>query len=207
MVVKAIPHPSDEGKWMSNFDDYGHGEGNGKSRGMIYKHYRKTHSNESDKIENTDDFVSTEWADAGSVPKAKKIKEPLKDMATGTVSQINLKAQSHIIRAGFIGLDRLVTHWGRGVTGNKEWEINRSDEDLDTLQDSTMQLLDYYEVSIPVTPPMIWAVTVGNAYAPPVMEVMKNRDPNRKKKGLIARIFRRKSKKAEPKKEDDENES
>jgi hypothetical protein len=49
---KAIPHPHDEGKWMSSFDDYAHGKGNGKSRNAIYKHFKKINP-EPDYVKNT----------------------------------------------------------------------------------------------------------------------------------------------------------
>ena len=44
-MSKAIPHPTDEGKWMCSVCDYGHGEGNGKSRNAVYKHWNKHHKN------------------------------------------------------------------------------------------------------------------------------------------------------------------
>ena len=31
-------HPTDEGKYQSTVDEYGHGPGNGKSRSAVYKH-------------------------------------------------------------------------------------------------------------------------------------------------------------------------
>ena len=43
--TKAIPHPHDEGKWMSSFDSYGHGAGEGKSRNAIYKRFNKINKN------------------------------------------------------------------------------------------------------------------------------------------------------------------
>tara|TARA_R110002020_G_scaffold170714_2_gene360564 strand:- start:1643 stop:2452 length:810 start_codon:yes stop_codon:yes gene_type:complete len=48
---KAIPHPHDDGKWMSSFDSYGHGPGNGKSRNAIYKRFKKV--NGPDFVKNT----------------------------------------------------------------------------------------------------------------------------------------------------------
>tara|TARA_R110002012_G_scaffold298759_2_gene497390 strand:- start:103 stop:723 length:621 start_codon:yes stop_codon:yes gene_type:complete len=202
MPVKAIRHPTDSDKWMSNFDDYGHGEGNGKSRNSIYKHFRKLNAPkkiEVEEVENGGDgFIKTDWMDDSSeTVKAKTIPEPLSEMVDGKFKEFNLKSQGHVIRTMFIGVDRLLTHWGRGVMSNPEWTIDRTDEDYDTLETSTLQLMEYYDVRIPVTPPMIWAVTIGSAYAKPVSHVMKNRDPNRKKKGLFSRLFKRKSKKTE----------
>jgi len=207
MPVKAIPHPTDEGKWMSNFDDYGHGEGNGKSRNSIYKHFKKQQkSSENIEIEEktSDSWIDTEWLETDSKSvKTKTIPEPLSDMVGGKFQEINLKAQGHVVRTAFIGLDRLITHWGRGVMSDDTWSIERTSADYDTLEDATIQMLAYYDVTIPVTPPMIWGITVSSAYAKPITHVMKNRDPNRKRKGIFSRIFKRKSKK----KENDENES
>ena len=44
-------HPSDEGKYQSTFDSYGHGEGNGKSKTAIYKHYKTFKKKEEEKEE------------------------------------------------------------------------------------------------------------------------------------------------------------
>ena len=59
MVVKAVKHETDEGKWQSNFDEYGHGEGNGKSRNSIYKHYRKMEKIFPDESQNH--WVGSDW--------------------------------------------------------------------------------------------------------------------------------------------------
>lgn len=193
-MIKAVKHEHDEGKWQSNFDDYGHGPGNGKSRNAVYKHFKKMES-QNIPIEESK-FESANWMDDddGQPPKAKTIPEPLSDMAEGKITELDLKAQSHVIRAAFVGLDRLVTHWGRGVMSDNEWKIDRNSEDYETLTNSTINMLQYYNVQMPVTPPMIWGITVSSAYAGPVSHVMKNRDPSRKRKGIFSRIFRRKKK-------------
>ena len=209
-MVKAVKHPTDEGKWMSNFDDYGPGEGEGKSRTAVYKHFRKL-ERESKKAKDQnfenkdgDGWINTErMNDESSEVKPKSIPEPLSDMVEGKFSEVNLKAQGHVIRTAFVGLDRLITHWGRGVMSNDEWSIERTPEDYDTLENSTLQMLAYYNVTIPITPPMIWGLTVSTAYAKPIGHVLKNRDPNKKRKSLF-RFFRRKQK--PKKKESDEDE-
>jgi len=48
---KAIQHSHDAGKWMSSFDSYGHGPGNGKSRNAVYKRFKKVHG--PDSVKNT----------------------------------------------------------------------------------------------------------------------------------------------------------
>ena len=197
MPVKAVPHPTDPDKWMSNFDEYGHGEGNGKSRNAIYKHFKKINQeSESSESEKSDGWIKTEWMDDSTeTVKAKSIPEPLSEMVDGKFAEVNFKAQGHIVRSVFVGLARLITHWGRGVMSDNEWSIERTPEDYDTLETSTLQMLAYYDVTIPVTPPMIWGLTVGSAYVKPVSHVIKNRDPNRKRKGIFSRLFKRKSKK------------
>ena len=39
-MSKVEKHPTDKGKYQSTFDNYGHGEGNGKSKTAIYKHFK-----------------------------------------------------------------------------------------------------------------------------------------------------------------------
>ena len=203
MVVKAVKHETDEGKWQSNFDEYGHGEGTGKSRNSIYKHYIKMEKIFPDESQNQ--WVGSDWMNdeegEGEV-KAKTIPKPLSDMAAGKLNEFDFKAQGKIVRTAYIGLDRLITHWGRGVMSDDSWSIERSSEDLDTLEMATVNMLNYYNVRIPISPPMIWSVTIGSAYAPPISHVMKNRDPNRKRRSLIPRIFRRKKKVAKDEGED-----
>ena len=40
-MSKVMKHETDENKYQSGLDDYGHGSGNGKSRQAIYKHLKK----------------------------------------------------------------------------------------------------------------------------------------------------------------------
>ena len=41
MAGACEPHPSDSGKFQHSFSDYGHGDGNGKSRSAVFKHHKK----------------------------------------------------------------------------------------------------------------------------------------------------------------------
>ena len=65
------------------------------------------------------------------------------------------------------------------------------------LEMSTLQLMAHYGIQMPVSPLMVWGATVGSAYAPPIMHIRKNADPNRKKGNLLSRfnIFKRRKKK------------
>jgi len=194
--MKAIPHDTDEGMWMSGLDGYGHGPGNGKSRNAVYKHLKKLDNVESIPVEETKPSTPS-WMNEISEDeiKAKEFKDPLEQMLG---SELSIKSQGYVIRTAYVGLDRLITHWGRGVMSKPEWEVERTPEQLDALETSTLALMEYYGVRIPVTPPMLWATTLGRAYVPPVSHVMKNRDPNRKRQGFFSRIFRRKKKIPEP---------
>jgi hypothetical protein len=45
-MASVEPHPTDEGKFQSAVDNYGHGPGNGKSRSAVYKHLKSLNSAE-----------------------------------------------------------------------------------------------------------------------------------------------------------------
>ncbi len=226
-MSKVEPHPTDKGKFQSTFDNYGHGKGNGKSRNAIYKHAKKVSKQaesipivesdfvkkdenlnlDSEKItQNQTDWNSISWADddVGDV-KPKSIPEPIAAMANGQAAQVSLAAQGQVIRFAFHGLDRLITHWGRGVMNNPDYTIERHPSDMDALEASTLQLMAHYGIQMPVSPLMVWGATVGSAYAPPIMHIRKNADPNRKKRGLFSRFnfLKRKKKKSNEVKEDE----
>ena len=226
-MSKVEPHPTDKGKFQSTFDNYGHGKGNGKSRNAIYKHAKKVSKQaetipiqesdfvkkdenlnpDSEKItQNQTDWNSISWADddVGDV-KPKSIPEPIAAMANGQAAQVSLAAQGQVIRFAFHGLDRLITHWGRGVMNNPDYTIERHPSDMDALEASTLQLMAHYGIQMPVSPLMVWGATVGSAYAPPIMHIRKNADPNRKKRGLLSRFnfLKRKKKKSNEVKDDE----
>jgi len=163
----------------------------------------------SDYVQNeTLDWGSVEWEEStssGEMPKARTIPKPLSDIAQGKVSAVSAAAQGQVVRGGFMTLDRMLTHWGRGVMSKPEWELERSPADYDTLEASTVALMEHYGVSVAVSPLMVWTATVGSADAPPLMHIRKNADPNRKGRigGLLRRLIprRRKKKKEEAKDE------
>ena len=222
-MSKVERHPTDTGKYQSTFDDYGHGKGNGKSRNAIYKHAKKMEAKKvdfvktesenytkSEKIEETipvwdsdestqnqfEEWGSVEWdsADEGEViPNT--IPSPVAGLAGGA-GQLDLQATGQMVRLGFLGLDRMLTHWGRGVMGNKDWTLTRSSADYDALEVSTVNLMQHYGINVPVSPLVVWGATVGSAYVPPVMHIRKNADPSRRRKSILGRLwpFRRKKK-------------
>lgn len=168
---------------------------------------------QSEPLESPDDFTesdgsvewgSVDWEESTSSsppPKARTIPKPLSEMASGNLGAVSMQAQGQVIRFAFMSLDRMLTHYGRGVMNKPEWEIERTPEDYDTLEQSTVMLMEHYGVSLAVSPLMVWTATVGTAYAPPIMHIRKNADPSRKGRigGLLRRLIpRRRKKKEEP---------
>ena len=235
-MSKIEPHPTDEGKFQSTIDGYGHGVGNGKSRSAVYKHLKSidfVQPPESEEIEETESYTKseeiepelntldvedlsdsytvedeeqTEWgsidwaSDEGyTEPIPRKIPKPISEMARGKATVVNTAATKTMIRFGYISLDRMIVHWGRGVMNDNEWEIERSPADLDTLEDATVGVLDYYGVTIPMSPVLVWGAAFGAAYVPPVVHIRKNADPTRRKKSLFGFLkgFRRGKKKGQ----------
>jgi len=211
-------HPTDEGKFQSSFDSYGHGEGNGKSRNAVYKYAKKLGISSKEKIlshvtkeeksadsvqvekesENELHKIETEWGNVGWFEESEKevkpnsIPKPVQELASEKVTKMNAiaeKSQRHLIRMGFTGIDRLVTHWGRGVLMDKTWEIERSKADLDALEESSMAVMKHYGISVELNPVAIWGVTVGSAYIPPIVHVQRNAHPSKKGRGIFSRII------------------
>jgi hypothetical protein len=116
--------------------------------------------------------------------------------------------QGKIARWGFMTLDRFVTWWGRGVTSDPEYELIRSSKDYDLLEGTSVDVMDYYGISIPLNPLAIWGITVGTAYIPPLADIRRRADPD-KKRSLNWRRFipflRRRPEWHEPRAEDAES--
>ena len=228
-MSKVEKHPSDEGKFQSTFDKYGHGEGNGKSRAAIYKHHKKwiienevVHQ-ESEPVEAVDEsnagyeWSSVSWLNPEDEEQIEStIPNPIRKIATGETGGLAMTAaqaatQKQLIRWGFMGLDRGVTHWGRGVMSNPKWELERSTEDYDALEGATVNLLEAHGISMNLSPELVWGTVVGAAYIPPLVYIGKNSDPN-KRKGILSRIRqmfkrRRLPQRTEPPVGDENNES
>ncbi len=221
---KIEPHPTIEGKYQCPHCDYGHDDP--KSKQMLYRHFNSTHkestgsdegsspppSDVSGSISDTDpvdtdsftEWESIEWLTGGSdenVPHT--IPAPIREMANSKAGKSLVRAHKNMERAavrwGFIGLDRLITWWGRGVMSNKSYELQRSQKDYDVLQESTVGMMDAYGIHIPASPVMVWGTIIGSAYVPPLVHIRKNADPNRRRRmriPIFGRLFRRRKKKA-----------
>jgi len=203
-------HPTDAGKYQSTLDDYGHGKGNGKSRAAVYKHNKKisettitieepASNTDNDKIE---DFVKEEtvsqnvefddvsWLEEEPDAVKSTIPRAIRGIATGTEMTAAQRAtQGQLVRWGYMGLDRGITHWGRGVTGNEEYVLERSRGDYDALEGATMHWMDSRGIGINLSPGLVLTTVIGAAYVPPVTKIVRNADPNRR--GLYLYSIRR----------------
>ena len=221
-MSKVEKHSTDEGKYQSTFDDYGHGEGNGKSRAAVYKHYAKL--NDSKKVENEPKITTSEnqgtasqsdftksakeevedenytksaiydeisWLENDTETVSSTIPTPIRRIASGKgpgLSAAQLATQTHLIRWGYMGLDRGITHWGREVMNDPNWELQRSNADYEALEGATTNLMDSYGVHIQLSPGLVWGTVMAAAYVPPVAHVTRNADPStRAKLGLWVR--------------------
>ena len=206
-MSKAEKHPTDEGKYQATFDKYGHGEGNGKSRAAIYKYHKKwileneVVEEKPDPISDSNNSSEYEWSnvswlnpDEDEEKIEPTIPKPIRKIASGNTEGLVMTAaqaatQKQLIRWGFMGLDRGVTHWGRGVMSRSDWELERSPEDYDALEGATTNMLEAHGISLNLSPELVWGTVVGAAYIPPLVYIGKNADPN-KKKGILGRIRR-----------------
>lgn len=194
-------HPTDDGKYQSTISDYGHGKGNGKSRAAVYKHNKKytkstknrdtragdnagaksrekVKSKKEDFVESDDrpaqneDFGDIDWLEEEEDEYPSTIPRAIRGVATGAeMSQVARATQGQLVRWGYMGVDRGITHWGRGVTQNPEYEIKRSTMDYDAMEGATMVWLESKGISINLTPGLVLTATLGAAYGPPIYEI------------------------------------
>ncbi len=213
-MSKVEPHPTDDGKFQSTFDSYGHGEGNGKSKTAIYKHF-KTRENEvieestpesddsSPEWENLDWLTPDEEEDVpSSLPRAVQGM-----VGGGGYGPAQRATQKQLVIWTYMGVDRLFSHWGKGVTQDKSWEISRSSKDYVIMEEATTNMMDAHGIRISMSPTLVWGTVMAGAYGPPVVEVVKKADPLRKR-GILnrfKRLFRRRKKFVPPIKEGEDD--
>ena len=206
-------HPKDKGKYQSTFDTYGHGKGNGKSRAAVYKYANKIKldentvsqnveevlKDEDDVSQNVDSWETISWDESDDLPSP-TIPTPIRKLSEGgpVLSAAQRATQSKLVRWAYVGLDRALSHWGRGVMQQPEYVINRHPSDYDALEGATMLMMDANGISINLSPNIVFLTVVGTAYAPPVNHIVKNSKrgifPKFSIKNLIKNPFKRKRK-------------
>lgn len=197
---------------------YGHGRGNGKSKQAVYKWIRRrdqdaeplsgdpdtqpaTSVDDVDSSNDEDGWIEVDWRNpppdsSGMVDENPDTINPAVRGLLGGSGRMSVnlakkqaELQGRVARYGFVAADRLISWWGKGVTNNPDYELRRSKADLDLLEETTVDVMEYYGLEIPVNPLMIWGITVGAAYVPPVIEIRKKADPNRIKRGGLLRFI------------------
>ena len=199
MTAKTEPHPTDDGKFQSTFDNYGHGKGNGKSKTAIYKHFKNKSEREVEEVvkvdepeeDSTPEWENLDWLQPdeeedipSSLPKA------VQGMVGGAgYGPAQRATQRQLVIWGYMAVDRMFTHWGRGVTQDKSWEIVRSSSDYGLMEQATTNMMDAHGIQISMSPTLVWGTVMAGAYGPPVVDVVRKADPLRKR-GLINRVKR-----------------
>ena len=165
------PHPTDEGKFQSAVDSYGHGVGNGKSRSAIYKHLKsKGRKSETSSVDGGSTPPPPLESDAGlhspddppSQPSwldwepetsdaTESLPAPLKVIATtrrtqGAMSPADLETMREQSRAiltlGLVAADSGMTAYARAVTEDADYLISHSDAERYLVADAQARWLE-----------------------------------------------------------------
>lgn len=148
-MARYESHPTDENKYQSTFDEYGHGEGNGKSRQSINRHFNKLElidqtppkpdeekieTVEVDDVDNTEskpeyDWLNVDFDEVGDSP-LKSLPSPSRTILqafadskppiTKAEKELYYKKQAKLMRFLASGIgDPLLNMYVRGVMGEK----------------------------------------------------------------------------------------
>ena len=202
-MAKYEIHLTDENKYQCPLCDYSHGEGQGKSRQAVSKHYGihtitpplvdEIHDSSNIDVEETDtkpEWLSFDMSNDGDNIEAESI-SPLASSFIKGMSRQELpttqkelrefyKTQGRMLSWVFTGvIDPLMSWYGRAITTDSKFKITRTDSDIDLLSDSSAQWLEYRQIQLPVTPDIIMSVTLASMYAPIIYKIHNKRDPNR----------------------------
>ena len=135
----------------------------------------------------TDQWEDISWLSDDDLSGVRPtIASPIRKLASGEggMSVAQRATQSQLIRWGYMGLDRGVTHWGRGVMNSPDWEIQRHPQDYDALEAATNHAMEANGLSINLSPTLVWGVVMGAAYGPPLGHIARNSDPLLRKTAL-----------------------
>jgi len=199
-VSKYEKHDFDDGKYQCPVCEYGHGEGNGKSRQAVSAHHTKAHSQKSEEIpldppleaDNPKSWLDYEMpevdeqATVSTAPLADTVlRGALASEQSVPKSPKALKEfyrqQGKMMRWLFSGfVDPIFSWWGRGVMADPDFEIKRSSSDWELFEDASANWLEYRGLTVPLTPDVVMLGTVATFYAPVLVKVRAKRDPTRK---------------------------
>jgi len=197
-MQKIEKHPIHEGKYQCPHCEYGHEKG--VSKQAVYKHFRTVHKDtvqkeepetiiedvQESESESSFEFDTISWLDDEEEfdDVTNTIPEPIARIASSKEGKELMMAhqimEGTLIRAGFISIDRLITWYGKSITNNADYELKRSASDYKVLQESTHTMLQAYGIRVPASPVMIWSTIMASAYVPPIVDISKNADPNKR---------------------------
>lgn len=202
-MAKYEPHPTQEGKFQCTECNYGHDTG--KSRQAVNSHYNRMHkteekstspptmegdNSESLEVEEKPDWLKFDMSgeeenvEVISInPLAKSFIHGLSNKTIPT-SDKELKMyyehQGKMLAWIFTGvLDPIVSWYGRAITANQNFTVRRSNDDVELLESASAQWLEYRDLSIPLTPDIVMATTIGSMYAPALYKIHKKRHPSK----------------------------
>ena len=146
------------------------------------------------------DWMNIDVEDDSGEPEVQSIPDPVKSTLRGLQNavgqagprgQSELKAffahQAKMARFFLSGVvDPLVSWWGKGVTADESYSIQRSEDEWKMTEQITAQWMEYRGVAVPLNPDILMVGCLGALYIPPIMNIQKNRDPNRPRRGPLA---------------------
>ena len=136
--------------------------------------------NDDDDSTKSDHWEDIAWLDEDEeVGTSPTIPSPIRRLSggDGELGEAHRATQAQLIRWGYMGIDRGITHWGRGVMSRPDWSIERHPADYDALEAATTHAMDANGLSIQLSPTLVWGVVVAAAYAPPMAHIARNSDP------------------------------
>ena len=180
-MSKYEKHDFDDGKYQCPVCEYGHGEGNGKSRQAVSAHHTKAHSQKSEEIpldppleaDNPKSWLDYEMpevdeqATVSTAPLADTVlRGALASEQSVPKSPKALKEfyrqQGKMMRWLFSGfVDPIFSWWGRGVMADPDFEIKRSSSDWELFEDASANWLEYRGLTVPLTPDVVMLGTVA----------------------------------------------
>ena len=93
--------------------------------------------NEEEITPNPQLYEHISWLDNDEETVQSTIPQPIRKIATGKGAELNaaqLATQTHLIKWGYMGVDRAITQWGREVMLRPEWALQRSTADYEALE-------------------------------------------------------------------------
>lgn len=145
----------------------------------------------------TDDFDENvvEIPQPDSLPNAVKLLGlgGIAEDEDAPLSKSELKFQGKLARHFYMFLDSAISFFGKGYTGDNNYEIKRNKSDYDFMEESTVAMMEERGIRIPYSATAVWGITMAMSYGTPMGKMVIKR----KKRGLrlIPNFFKKWGKK------------